>query len=217
MKRIETNGITYLELMAGSQNAWYYGISYEHGDLYEAEELFHMGKKVEGRKLILIHYPDGRVYQPVEKAEGEYLEVPVYYDGGIFVLNVSFTRDQIEIIRFDCQTHTVDKIAALPLETVKNCYNLRLHTRPLTLTRQGNDDMFEIIYPERVSFKMGEHESFFLRDQEKLYFSRWTEEGEGDDYLYYEETVVRSLKGEILEILPGDICLMPHGEFWYLQ
>ena len=64
---------------------------------------------------------------------------------------------------------------------------------------------------------MGDHESFFLRDGDKLYFSRWHEEGEGEDYRYWEETVVRNLEGEITEILPGDVRIMPNGEMWHLR
>ena len=39
MKRIETQGITYIEPLVGC-NEWYWGTDYIHGDLYEAEELF---------------------------------------------------------------------------------------------------------------------------------------------------------------------------------
>ena len=77
--------------------------------------------------------------------------------------------------------------------------------------------MFEILWPERISFKMEPRESFFLRDEEKLYFNRWYEEGEGEDYRYWEETVIRDPAGEILERLPGDFRLMPDGEIWHLE
>ena len=61
MKTIETNGITYIAPVPCGTDEWYYGISYEHGDLYEAEEVFKEGYDVEGRNLCLIHYPDGDV------------------------------------------------------------------------------------------------------------------------------------------------------------
>ena len=59
MKIIETNGITYIEPVYGATSEWYFGMDYEHGDLYEAEELFNEGNNVKGRKLCLVHYPDG--------------------------------------------------------------------------------------------------------------------------------------------------------------
>ena len=48
-------------------------------------------------------------------------------------------------------------------------------------------------------------------------FSKWYETGEGPDYRYWEETVIRDLKGNLLETLPGDIRIMPNGELWYLK
>ena len=55
MKTIKTNGITYIDLIPYGTDEWYFGISYEHGDLYEAEEVFREGYEIEGRKLCLIH------------------------------------------------------------------------------------------------------------------------------------------------------------------
>lgn len=76
--------------------------------------------------------------------------------------------------------------------------------------------MFEIIWPEQVHFPMGQHESFFLWEGEKLYFSKWYEEGDGPDYRYWEETVIRDLGGNHLETLSGDVRVMPNGEVWHL-
>ena len=89
-----------------------------------------------------------------------------------------------------------------------------LHISPLCLTRQGNDDWFEIIWPEQVRFEMQPRESFFLRQGDRLYFNAWLEEG--DDYRYWEETHIRNLQGELTEILPGDVRIMPNGEMWFL-
>ena len=111
IKTIETNGITYIEPVPGATSEWYYGLDYELGDLYEAEELFNDGHTVKGRKFVLAHYPDG----------------------------------------------------------------------------------------------------------EKLFFNRWFEEGEGVDYKYWEETIVRDLNGNVIEILPGDVMQMPNGEMWHLK
>lgn len=64
---------------------------------------------------------------------------------------------------------------------------------------------------------MGDHDSFFLRDGEKLFFNRWYEEGDGADYTYWEETIVRDLHGKEIETIQGDVMLMPNGEVWYLK
>lgn len=217
MKHIDADGITFIEPLSGT-GEWYYGIGYEHGDLYEAEELYKMGEPVKGRSLVLVHYPDGTVYRPVSKAEGKYSTPPVYYEGAIYLIQVDFPKGVIEIVRFDEKSHETSVAAEIPLDSVKDCYNLNLTTKPLTMTRQcvGDND-FEIVWPERVSFKMGDHDSFFLRDGDKLYFSRWHEEGDGPDYEYWEEIVVRNLEGEITDTFSGDIQLMPNGEMWHLK
>ena len=117
---------------------------------------------------------------------------------------------------FDCDSHAIDVVEELSLSSVKDCYNLHLDTAPLTLTRQcvGSNE-FEIIWPERIQLEMGDHDSFFLRDGDKLYFSRWHEDEDGSNY--YEETVVRNLQGEITEVLPGDVRIMPNGEMWHIK
>ncbi len=216
MKTIDTHGITYIEPVPDGTSEWYYGISYEHGDLYEAEEVFQAGEPVRGNSLCLIHYPDGEVFWPVPKEAGTYTEKPVFLEGRIYLLNVDFRYASIRIFCFDCRSHEVALFQELSLSSVKNCYNLQLHTAPLSLTRQGEEDVFEIIWPEQVHFPMGQHESFFLRDGKKLYFSKWYEEGDGADYRYWEETVIRDLGGSLLETLPGDVQVMPNGEVWHL-
>ena len=218
MKTIETEGITDINLIPYGTDEWYYGISHEHGDLYEAEEIFKAGHEVDGRELILIHYPDGEVYRPIPKKSGIYPAEPVYYDDSIYIPSVDFPNGLIRILKFYCDNKETITLEELPLSRVKDCYNLRLDIAPLTLTRQcvGTNE-FEILWPERVSFSMGDHDSFFLREGDKLYFSRWHEEGEGEDYQYWEETVVRSLEGEITEILVGDVRIMPNGEMWHLE
>jgi len=216
MKIIETNGITYIEPVYGATSEWYFGMDYEHGDLYEAEELFNEGNNVKGRKLCLVHYPDGEVFFPVVKTEGHYSEKPVFFDGGIYMLDVDFSNGSIKIVRFDCNDHQVSIHTQLPLTAVTDCYNLQLHIRPLTLSRQRGSE-FEIVWPQKISLSIENHDSFFLRDGDRLFFNRWFEEGEGADYKYWEETIVRDLNGNVIEILSGDVMQMPNGEMWHLK
>ena len=218
MKTIETEGITFIKPIPGATNEWYYGIDYEQGDLYEAEIAFKEGHSIKGRKLCLVHYPDGTVFSPLPKQEGQYCESPVFADGSIYALNVDFPKGLIQIVRFDCADHQTEIHAEIPLASVKDCYNLKLHVTPLTLTRQCvGENEFEILWPEKASMAMDDHESFFLRDGDRLIFNRWNEEGEGEDYKYWDETIIKDLNGNVLEILPGDVALMPNGEIWHLK
>ena len=216
MKAIDTDGISYIEPVTGATDEWYYGMDNDQGDLYEAEEIYRDGHIVKGRKLCLVHYPDGEVFFPAPKTEGHYSERPVFFEGSIYILDVDFPNGVIRILRFDCNDRRVSVHTKLPLATVKDCYNLQLHIAPLTLTRQcGND--FEIIWPEKVGLTMEDHDSFFMRDGEKLFFNRWHEEGDGEDYKYWEETVIRDPAGNVTEVLPGDVMRMPNGVIWHLN
>ena len=216
MKTIDTKGITSIQPIPGAAGDWYYGMDYLHGDLYEVEECFRNGEAVYGRELCLIHYPDGQVFIPVPKQEGHYSDSPVFLGGSVFIPDVDFIEGWVRIFRFDCADFHTEVSAELPLSDLKDCYNLRLDISPLTLTRQcAGTNEFEILWPEKRSFPMEDHESFFLRDGDRLFFNRWQEEGEGKSYRYWEETVVKDLNGNILEILPGDVMRMPNGEIWH--
>ena len=213
MKSIDLHGSKSLQLVRGGTDEWYWSMDYTSGDLYEAEELFQMKHEVECNSLYLIHYPDGKVYEPVPRTKDRYLGEPVYDSGTIAILMVDFAESMTHILRFDPASGETTETVQLPLSSVKDCYNLLLHTNPLTLTRQANDNTFEIIWPERVRFSIGDTESFGFREGDRLYFTAWYEDPE-----YREETVVRALQiGEILERFPGDIWIMPNGEKWHLK
>ena len=216
LKTIDTRGLCNIGLVPGSNDEWYYDIDHPYGDLYEAEEFFRQGQVIKGRKLCLVHYPDGEVFFPVQETAGHYCERPVFFENAIYILDVDFPGKLIRIFRFGCQDHGLSTHAELPLSVIEDCYNLQLSITPLSLIRQSGNE-FEILWPERTGFSMEKHDTFNLREGEKLFFSRWYEEGEGADYKYWEDTVVRNLRGDVLEILPGNVMQMPGGEFWHLK
>lgn len=211
MKRINTQGITYIEPLEGS-GEWYWGMDYTNGDLYEAEELFRDGHPVKQNRLVLIHYPDGKIVQPVTAGSGQYLGRPVFYEGKIILLRVDFPVGKIEILQYD-SNERVSVLAAIPLSDVKDCYNIMLKRWPLMLTRQGSEDTFQILWPEKTEFAIGATEAFDFRLDGKLYFSSWHE-----DPNYREEVLVRDLhSGEIVDRLPGSVTVMPDGQVWLLS
>ena len=211
MKTIDLHGITHMEPVWGGTNEWYWSTDYIHGDLYEAEELFRMGHPVRSNRLYLIHYPDGAVYEPVPAVAGQYLGYPVYDNGAVALLAVNFAEGIIRILRF--RPDETSEVAQIPLSAVKDCYNLILRTKPLTLTRSSSDNTFEIVWPEQVGFSIENRESMDFRDGDKLYFTVWYEDPD-----YREETLVRSLQdGTILDRYPGDIRIMPNGEKWLVR
>ena len=213
MKRIETQGITYIEPLDGSRGAWYWGTDYASGDLYEAEELFRDGHPVNRNKLIFVHYPDGRAVQPIAAKQGQYFGRPIFYQGKITILLVDFPAGQIRILQYDDAPGQVSMLVEIPLSTVEDCYNLMLKTEPRMLTREGKDDKFQIIWPESVAFQTDGRGAFLFRSQENLYFSSWEENPE-----YWEETLVRNMRtGEIIERISGTLMFMPDGQKWILM
>lgn len=214
MKKIPTDGITFLEPLEGVEGIWF-GTETPHGDLYEAEELYRDGGSLTPGRLILVKYPSGQVTEPVKAGPGQYFGDPAYYDGSVYVLLADFPAGEIRILKLDSALESVQIHASVPLSEFEDCYNLTLKTAPLMLTRQTGDT-FEIVWPERRSYEIGNREAFLFRDGDELWFNRWNEEGEGASYCYWDETVVRDLNGDELFFLRGDVQLMPNGEKWLL-
>lgn len=211
MKRIVTNGITNLEPLIGSCD-WYWGADYASGDLYEAEELFRSGHPVQKNRLILVHRPEGTVYEPVRTEPGQYLGRPVYHEGQVVLLLVDFQKAEIRILLFRETDGTTEPLAVLPLSIVTDCYNLMLEASPLLLTRSAHDNQFQILWPERRDFAIEDHEVFEFLEGNRLYTSVWYEDPD-----YREEVLVRDYNtGEVLERIPGNFRRMPDGQSWLL-
>ena len=212
MKIIKTNGITYLENFEGCSQ-WYWGTDYSCGDLYEAEEVYLAGKRFEPNRLIFVRYPDGEVFEPIPAEEYQYFGRPAYVDGNIYILYVNFKEQRIYIVQY---LHEINEIAAvvdLLLSEVKDCYNLLIDGSPLMLIRQGAEDHFEVIWPEKIEFEVEARETFIYRDGDKLYFNVWEEED-----IFKERTHVRDyFTGALVEKIEGTIRTMPDEQKWILE
>lgn len=211
MRTINMQGITHLQELEGTAK-WLWGTDYIHGDLYEAEELFYNNHKIKANTLLFVSYPAGEVIQPIKAQDGQYFGKPIYYDNHIVILLVDFNEKMIKLEQYDETSLKVKNIAAIPLSEVQDCYNLMPDIEPLMLTRQGKENLFEIIYPDRIQFPIGNTESFYFRNGDKLYFSAWFEDEE-----YREEVIVRDFStGEVIEKIPGSMTMMPDGQVWVL-
>lgn len=192
---------------------WYWGTDYIHGDLYEAEELFNNNHKIKSNTLLFVSYPDGKVIEPIKAQDGQYFGRPIYYNNNIIILIVDFNKQLIKLEQYDDITSEIVNIVSIPLSEVKDCYNLMLNTYPLMLTREGNENVFEIIYPNKIQFPIGNGESFYFRKDDHLYFSVWVE-----DEQYREEVIIRDINtGDIIEKKAGAITVMPNGQVWLLS
>jgi len=209
---IDAGGICYMRPVELSGERWFYCADFPQGDLYEAEEMFRDGRPVRGTRLYLYRYPSGERFEPLGARDGVYIGDPVCDEEKIYILSVDFPENRIMIDCFDCGTKEVSRTAEMDLGVTEDCYNLMLNVRPVTLTRQPNDGTFQVLWPEKTSFRTGLRESFFYRDGDSLYFSRWFEDPD-----YREETVVRDISdGHITAVFPGGMSVMPGGEKWFL-
>lgn len=209
----DNSGVTYLLPVSERSTEWYYCQDLPYGDLYEAEEIFRMGRELKGTDLFLIRYPSGEKFQPLEKRNGVCMGKPVMEDGLIYILSVDFPANEIIISTFSCDDCSVGEAARMSLDVVEDCYNLMLHERTVTLSRQPNNNMFQMIWPESISFPIGRTESFYYRDGNELYFARWFEDPD-----YREETVVRdAATGKMIAVFPGTMTVMPNGEKWFIK
>ncbi len=212
MRFIKIKGITHIEKFEKSEE-WYWGTNYSCGDLYEAEEIFNAGNKFEPNVLRFVHYPDETVYEPIAPAENMYFGRPVYFDGCVYVLTVNFESKNICITRCMQDMQKTEPVAEIPLEEIKDCYNLMIDDSFLMLIRQGHENDFQIIWPKKASFNISERESYCFREGGRLYFSKWTEDPE-----YREEIIIRKYPtGEIVETVEGILFKMPDGQNWVLQ
>ena len=212
MKEIFTNGIAHLEALEGCPE-WFWGTDYACGDLYEAEEVFRSGKRFEPNRLIFVHHPDGTVYEPIPAKEQQYFGDPACVDGTVYILLVDFGESLIRIIRCTHDMKQLDTLVELPLSEVADCYSLRVSDSPVMLTRQGSEDRFQIIWPEKADFCIGERESFLSRDAEGLLFAQWHEDPD-----YREEINIREYpSGKLLQTHSATATPTPNEQIYALK
>ncbi len=211
MQRLKTGGITFLAPLPGS-GGWYWGTDHTSGDLYEAEELYRDGHPIRQNRLIFVHYPEGRLAEPIEAREGQYFGVPAFDGGRPVILLADFPAGEIRLLRWDEAAGSLSPIHTLKRSEVEDCYNLMLHCSPLSLTRQTGE-RFQVLWPDKADFPIHAAESFCFREGDRLYFSRWYEDPD-----YREETVVRRMPdGAILDRFPGSLLELPDGRQWLLE
>ena len=211
LRSIRTGTVSYLEALDGGSLYW--GTDHASGDLYEAEDLYDGGRGIKSNRLVFVSLKDGKAYEPLLAEEGQYFGKPVVCGGSIYVLRVGFKERRIEILCCAKDLSGAEIVAELSLDEVPDCYNLMLDTEPLTLVRQGHDNDFQVVWPEKGSFTIENTESFDFRDGDVLVFAKWFEDPD-----YREETVIRSYPdGVVIETLDGPLMKGPDGRKWLLE
>ena len=212
MKIIETKGITYLEKL-DFNDEWYWGSNFSCGDLYEAEEVYRSGGTFTPNRLIFVHFPDGKVVEPLLARKNQYFGSPIFVDGVFYILLIDFEEKLIRIFNSSADFTKMNIETEISLQEVKDCYNLGLSGSPLMLTREGTENDFQIIWPQKVEFKIGERESFICRMKDQLYFSEWHEDDQ-----YREEVNIREFTtGVLIKKIKGAYFTTKNNVSWILQ
>ncbi|MBQ6567442.1 MAG: hypothetical protein IJL80_10325 [Treponema sp.] len=223
IQRISTGGIGWLEELEGS-TGWLWGSDYTSGDLYEAEELYRSGHRINKNRLIFVKAGDGAVCEPLKAADGQYFGRPCFYEGRFIVLLADFPAGELRLMAVQPEGEAsestgggapgdagrADILAVIGLSGIKDCYNLLPQISPLMISRQ-EAELFQLVWPFKAEFAIAPQESFCFRDGERLFFSKWFEDPD-----YREEVVVRALDGTVLEQYPGSLRDGPDGQKWLL-
>lgn len=187
-------------------------MDYTGGDLYEAEELYRLGRPIRQTRLIFVQFPQGRVWEPVQARAGQYFGEPEYWAGRFIVLLADFPAGELRLLSCDPEHGGVEPVAVLPRSAVEDCYNLRLKREPLMLTRQTGG-RFQVVWPEWRDYALLERETVCFRDGALLYSERWHEDPD-----WREEVLVRDVEtGQRVRSFPGSLQEMPDGTWWILQ
>ena len=212
MKIISTKGLYNMRPVSGSAE-WYWCCDYVSGDLYEAEELYQDGHPIKQNRLLFLHYPDGHTVEPIVAHEGQYFGAPGFENGRLQILMADFPAGKIYVFQYNPTPEQLTLRAELSRSAIKDCYNLMFQQSPLMLVRQSFEKRLQFLWPETAEFEIGNTETFYSREGDNLYFTRWFEDPD-----YREETVIRRWPtGEIAEVIPGTLMEFPDGQRWVLQ
>ena len=101
-----------------------------------------------------------------------------------------------------------------------NTYNLCIIGENVHIISQ--DEELVCFYPRRFHFKIDPQENVLTIDDNKVYLSKWIENGWDDfndcaseNYEYYEKVVVRDFKGHKISEERG--CLQRHNDTWWIS
>lgn len=202
---------------------WIYSvIGDKHKDFYDVKESKELNEPINGNKLVIYSYPEGKSYVPYEIKYGIYYGDIIFIKGSLFILKADFNENKVTIIKYIPDENILEEIYNFNIDDL-NLYNLKLGKYPLMLfnsDRNGVEEKFVLYYPEKLEINITERDSFIVRDGDVFYFTRWSEEGIDENgsvtenYRYYENVVKFNKDGEFLSCEEGYLCEMPNGEFW---
>lgn len=202
-------GFGYPQRVDGT-NAWF---SCEEGSevcgmLWEAEDLVKEGGSFEGRIHHLIHFPEGAVHSPFALKKNVFVEEPFWDGAHMDFLAVDFNEKKIRVYQYAPETRKLTELTALPLD--EDCDGYCLRASPLMLCRRVGASRWDVLWPEKRTYLLGENEGMMFRDGDDLYCSEWLEDPD-----YHENVIVRDYgTGAVKAQYRAYLVRMPNGDYW---
>lgn len=166
-----------------------------------------------GKQKAWLHFASLVYSKDIVAHEGQYFGAPGFENGRLQILMADFPAGKIYVFQYDPTSEQLTLRAELPRSAIKDCYNLMFQQSPLMLVRHSFEKRLQFLWPETAEFEIGNTETFYSREGDDLYFTRWFEDPD-----YREETVIRRWPtGEIVKVIPGTLMELPDGQRWVLQ
>lgn len=184
--------------------------NYEGYDITKTES-------IKGNVLTFYELNTGKIFIPFEEKRNILYSGVTYLKGSYYFLRCDFNEQVVYLYRyFPGQRPAI--VTELNMENV-DMYNLRILGEEVHIISQG--EQFRCYYPEQFSFDLEPPESVIAIEDEKVYLTKWIEEGWEDmnerpseDYRYYEKLIVRDFKGNKISEEVGNLFQNDQGEWW---
>ncbi len=191
------------------------GVGYtDFQDFYEISEYVDR-EGYQGNQIVFCDYMSGDVFTPFEKERNVAYSGARFIDGKYYFLKGDFNSKVVSVIKFNPGEKT-ETVLSVPMSDVE-LYNIGILGTSLHLISQNGK--LECFYPEKFTVPLEPEESVVEIDGDRIYCSRWVEEGVVDnemmaDYKYYEKLIVKDKNGKVLSDEIGSIDRGADGKWW---
>lgn len=187
-------------------------------DLYDLIEWSERGG-YQGSELQFYDFYTGEVYKPFEKKRNVVYGAPVYAENFLYFLQGDYDKKKVILYRY-IPENVLEAVTEFDIDEV-NLYNIQIIGNPLHVISQGDEEGFRCYYPEKISFPLQEQEAVVLIEGEKIYLTKWIEEGwdekndcATDAYQYYDKIIIKDFAGNTISEEIGCLNQSLNGDWW---
>ena len=181
-------------------------------------EFYEFHKNHKGSMISFYDFENGKVIQPFKRQKNVLYGKPVFLNNYFYFLQGDYNKGIITLYKY-LPDELLETVTELNIKKI-NTYNLCIIGENVHIISQ--DEELVCYYPRKFHFKMDPQENVLTIDDNKMYLSKWIENGWDDfndcaseNYEYYEKVVVRDLKGHKISEEKG--CLQRHNNTWWIS